>query len=105
MTAINKILELKKSAGNYIEQIGQGAVDVVDTVKGIFGFGGDNKAPNSLPGAVNTPQQTKNTTYNTDMKTTVNIYSPQDSGKAVAEGVRKALPLLQSALNGQASKG
>ena len=103
MTAINKILELKKSAGNYIEQIGQGAIDVVDTVKGILGFGGDNKAPNSLPGAVNTPQgQTNNTTYNNE--TTVNINYPQDSGKAVAEAVRKALPLLQSALNGQASK-
>ena len=105
MTAINWLLKLKGAAGNYIDQIGQGAGDVIDTVKGILGFGGDNKAPNSLPGAVNTPQQTNNTTYNNDMKTTVNIYSPQDSGKAVAEGVRKALPLLQSALNGQASKG
>ena len=41
MTAINKILELKKSAGNYIEQIGQGAIDVVDTVKGILGSDDD----------------------------------------------------------------
>ena len=104
MTAINKILELKKSAGNYIEQIGQGAIDVVDTVKGIFGSDGDNKTSNPLPGPVNTPQgQTKNTTYNNE--TTVNINYPQDSGKAVAEAVRKALPLLQSALSGQASKG
>ena len=103
MTAINKILELKKSAGNYIEQIGQGAVDVVDTVKGIFSSGDDNKAPNSLQGNITPQGQTVNTTI--DSKTTVNIYNPQDSGKAVAEAVRKALPLLQSALSGQASKG
>lgn len=104
MAAINWLLKLKGSAGNYIDQIGQGAIDVVDTVKGIFGSDGDNKTSNPLPGTVNTPQgQTKNTTYNNE--TTVNINYPQDSGKAVAEAVRKALPLLQSALNGQASKG
>ena len=102
MTAINKILELKKSAGNYIDQIGQGASDFVDTVKGIFSFGGDNKAPNSLQGNITPQGQTVNTTI--DSKTTVNIYNPQDSGKAVAEAVRKALPLLQSALSGQNSK-
>lgn len=103
MAAINWLLKLKGAAGNYIEQIGQGASDVVDTVKGILGFGGDNKTSNPLPGTANTPPQTNNTTYNNE--TTVNINYPQDSGKAVAEAVRKALPLLQSALNGQASKG
>ena len=36
MAAINWLLKLKGSAGSYIEQIGQGARDVVDTVKGIF---------------------------------------------------------------------
>ena len=104
MTAINWLLKLKGSAGNYIEQIGQGASDVVDTVKGILGFGDDDEATKPLPGGKNLPpSQTKNTTYNNE--TTVNINYPQDSGKAVAEAVRKALPLLQSALSGQALKG
>jgi phage-related protein len=102
MTAINWLLKLKGSAGNYIDQIGQGASDAIDTVKGILGFGGDENKP--LPGAVNTPQgQTVNTTNNNDVTTTVNIYNPQDSGKSAADVVNRQL--LQNIVNGQYSKG
>ena len=101
MTAINWLLKLKGAAGNYIDQIGQGASDVVDTVKGFLGFGGDENKP--LPGNVKTPQgQTVNTTNNNDVTTTVNIYNPQDSGKSAADVVNRQL--LQAGLTGQASK-
>ena len=110
MTAINKILELKNSAGNYIEQIGQGARDVVDTVKGIF-VDDDEEATNPLPdeatnplpgGKILPPTQTLNTTNNNAVTTTVNIYNPQDSGKSAADVVNRQL--LQAGLTGQASK-
>ena len=111
MTAINKILELKNSAGNYIEQIGQGARDVVDTVKGIFVDDDDeatkplpDEATNPLPGGKNLPPtQTLNTTNNNAVTTTVNIYNPQDSGKSAADVVNRQL--LQNIVNGQYSKG
>ena len=103
MTAINWLLKLKGAAGNYIEQIGQGAIDVVDTVKGIFGSDGDNKTSNPLPGTVDTPQgQTKNTTNNNNLNTTINIYHPQDSGMSAGEKFNR---MMQSSLNGQYSKG
>ena len=103
MTAINWLLKLKGAAGNYIEQIGQGAIDVVDTVKGIFGSDGDNKTSNPLPGTVDTPQgQTKNTTNNNNLNTTINIYHPQDSGMSAGEKFNR---MMQSLLNGQYSKG
>lgn len=111
MTAINKILELKNGAGNYIEQIGQGARDVVDTVKGIFVDDDDeatkplpDEATNPLPGGKNLPPtQTLNTTNNNAVTTTVNIYNPQDSGKSAADVVNRQL--LQNIVNGQYSKG
>ena len=101
MTAINWLLNLKGAAGNYIDQIGQGASDVVDTVKGILGFGDDNEAPKPLPGAANTPQQT-NTTNNYDVKVTANINNPKDSGASVTDATYKGV--LQAGLTGQASK-
>ena len=100
MAAINWLLKLKGIAGNYI-QIGQGVRDVVDTVKGILGFGDDNEAPKPLPGAANTPQQTNNTN-NYDVKVTANIYNPQDSGAAVTDATYKGV--LQAGLTGQTSK-
>lgn len=101
MAAINWLLKLKGSAGNYIEQIGQGASDVVDTVKGILGFGDDNEAPKPLPGAANAPQQTNNTN-NYDVKVTANINNPKDSGAAVTDATYKGV--LQAGLTGQTSK-
>jgi hypothetical protein len=101
MTAINWLLKLKGSAGNYIDQIGQGASDVVDTVKGILGFGGDNEAPKPLPGTANTPQQVNNTN-NYDVKVTANINNPKDSGASVTDATYKGV--LQAGLTGQASK-
>lgn len=101
MAAINWLLKLKGSAGNYIDQIGQGASDVVDTVKNFLGFGGDNEAPKPLPGAANTPQQTNNTN-NYDVKVTANINNPKDSGAAVMDATYKGV--LQAGLTGQASK-
>lgn len=99
MTAINKILELKKSAGNYIEQIGQGAVDVVDTVKDILGVG-DDEAKKPLPGTANTPPQANNT-YNVNV--TANVYNPKDSGEAVTNTTYKGL--MQADLRGMTLKG
>lgn len=110
MAAINWLLKLKGSAGNYIDQIGQGARDVVDTVKGIFVDDEEatnplpDEATNPLPGGKNLPPtQTLNTTNNNAVTTTVNIYNPQDSGKAAADVVNRQL--LQNIVNGQYSKG
>ena len=101
MTAINKILELKKSAGNYIEQIGQGAIDVVDTVKGILNVG-DDEAKKPLPGTANTPPQANNT-YKYNVNVTANVNNPKDSGEAVTNATYKGL--LQADLRGMTLKG
>ena len=98
MTAINKILELKNGAGNYLGEIAQGASDLWGTF-----FGDDDEATKPLPGGKNLPNQTNNTTNNNDVTTTVNIYNPQDSGKSAADVVNRQL--LQNIVNGQYSKG
>ena len=98
MTAVNKILELKNGAGNYLGEIAQGASDLWGTF-----FGDDDEATKPLPGGKNLPNQTNNTTNNNDVTTTVNIYNPQDSGKSAADVVNRQL--LQNIVNGQYSKG
>lgn len=100
MTAINWLLKLKSSAGNYIEQIGQGASDAVDTVKGILGFG--DKKPLPAGQSVPVTSSENNTTNNNNLNTTINIYHPQDSGMSAGEKFNR---MMQSTLNGQYSKG
>lgn len=100
MTAINWLLKLKGAAGNYIDQIGQGASDVVDTVKGILGFGGDKPLPAGQSVPVTSSEN--NTTNNNNLNTTINIYHPQDSGMSAGEKFNR---MMQSSLNGQYSKG
>lgn len=99
MAAINWLLKLKGSAGNYIEQIGQGARDVVDTVKGILGVG-DDEGKKPLPGTADTPPQANNT-YNVNV--TANVYNPKDSGEAVTNTTYKGL--MQADLRGMTLKG
>lgn len=99
MTAINKLLELKKGAGTYLEDVGRGAIELKDTLLNVLGFG-ENTAP---PGGQTPPVVTNTHTSTTYVNVTIN--NPQEAGKAVAAAVRKALPMLQSALDGQSSKG
>ena len=96
MTAVNKILELKNGAGNYLGEIAQGASDLWGTF-----FGDDDEATKPLPGGKNLPNQTNNTN-NYDVKVTANINNPKDSGAAVTDATYKGV--LQAGLTGQTSK-